>query len=638
VKASLRLLLVEDSEADAELLLRELRRAGYELALERVETAAAMSAALHTAEWDLIIADYSLPQFSAPAALSLVHEYGLDLPFLIVSGSIGEDTAVAAMKAGAHDFIVKGKLARLIPAIERELREASERQARRQAEQALHEREQRFRSLIENASDLIAVLDAQGTIRYESPSVERLLGYRPEELIGKRLATYVHPDDMSIVDGFMAEAEQQPRIPTAAEFRIRHRDGSWRVLSTMGNNLTDDPGVRGIVMNARDVTERKRAEEQIQRQLQRLAALHAIDMAISGSRDVRVFFSVFLEQVTLQLSVHAADILLLNPENEVLEYAAGRGFRTGAITRSRLRLGEGTAGRAAQEARLVGIPDLAQATHGFVRGPLLAGEAFVAHCVVPLVVKGQVKGVLDLFHREPLDASPEWLGFLETLAAQAAVAIDNAALFDGLQRSNAELTLAYETTLEGWSRALDLRDRETEGHSRRVTEMAVRLAQAMGMTEAELVHVRRGALLHDIGKMGIPDHILSKPSVLSEPEWETMRRHPVYAYELLAPIDFLGRAIDIPYCHHEKWDGSGYPRGLAGEEIPLAARIFAVVDVWDALRSVRPYRPGWSAARVREHIRSLAGSHFDPHVVEAFLDRGVAAAWDGNVAGTHAGR
>jgi putative nucleotidyltransferase with HDIG domain len=179
---------------------------------------------------------------------------------------------------------------------------------------------------------------------------------------------------------------------------------------------------------------------------------------------------------------------------------------------------------------------------------------------------------------------------------------------------------AYDTTIEGWSRVLDLRDKETEGHSRRVTELTLGLARAMGMSEDELVHVRRGALLHDIGKMGVPDAILLKPGPLDDEEWAIMCRHPVYAYQMLLPIAYLQEALDIPYCHHEKWDGSGYPRGLMGEQIPLAARIFAVVDVWDAMRSDRPYRTGWSAAETREHIRALAGTHFDPEVVRIFLE------------------
>jgi putative nucleotidyltransferase with HDIG domain len=189
-------------------------------------------------------------------------------------------------------------------------------------------------------------------------------------------------------------------------------------------------------------------------------------------------------------------------------------------------------------------------------------------------------------------------------------------------RTSMDLARAYDAGLDGWSRALDLRDKETEGHTQRVAEMSLRLARAMGVPEDDLVHIRRGALLHDIGKMGIPDNILFKPGPLTEEEWVVMRRHPVYAYNLLSPITYLSRALDVPYCHHEKWDGTGYPRGLRGEQIPLSARIFAVADVWDALRSDRPYRAAWPNDRARAYIREQAGKHFDPRVVEVFLQMG----------------
>lgn len=184
--------------------------------------------------------------------------------------------------------------------------------------------------------------------------------------------------------------------------------------------------------------------------------------------------------------------------------------------------------------------------------------------------------------------------------------------YDALQQ-------AYDTTILGWSRALDLRDRETEGHSQRVTNMSVRMAKMLGLPESEIVHIRRGALLHDIGKLGIPDAILHKPGPLTPEEWVIMRLHPVYAYEWLAPIEYLRPALDIPYCHHEKWDGSGYPQGLAGTAIPLAARIFAFADVWDAMRSDRPYRKSMPVDRVKQHIAEISGSHFDPDLTPIFL-------------------
>ena len=188
-----------------------------------------------------------------------------------------------------------------------------------------------------------------------------------------------------------------------------------------------------------------------------------------------------------------------------------------------------------------------------------------------------------------------------------------------LQEANAQLLDAYQATIEGWSHAMDLRDQETEGHSRRVAELTVELAQNLGMSDEEILHLRRGALLHDMGKIGIPDTILHNPDELTEEEWAIMRQHPKYAYDMLYRVEYLRPALDIPYCHHEKWDGTGYPRGLKGEEIPMPARLFAVVDVWDALTSNRPYRAAWSEAETLAYIREQSGKHFDPRVVDLFF-------------------
>jgi putative two-component system response regulator len=188
-----------------------------------------------------------------------------------------------------------------------------------------------------------------------------------------------------------------------------------------------------------------------------------------------------------------------------------------------------------------------------------------------------------------------------------------------LREANAQLLNAYEATIEGLSHALDLRDRETEGHSRRVTEVTVKLAQALNFSEEEILHMRRGALLHDIGKIGIPDSILHKPDSLTEEEWTNMRKHPQFAYDMLSPIEYLRPALVIPYSHHEKWDGTGYPRGLKGEEIPMSARLFAIADVWDAVTSDRPYRAAWTKEQAAAYIREQSGKHFDPQVVELFF-------------------
>ncbi len=357
---------------------------------------------------------------------------------------------------------------------------------------------------------------------------------------------------------------------------------------------------------------------QTERRLNRLNALHAIDTAISASFDLRVTLNILLDQVLVQLQVDAADVLLCNPAAQTFDCLAAQGFHSNVLTRRAVRFGEGYPSRVMFERRSVHLPRLPQ-TPDDPRAALLQEEGFVTYYALPLMPKGQIKGVLEIFLRTFFQPDVEWLEFLETLAGQTAIAFDNATLFTSLQRSNVELSLAYDATIEGWSRALDLRDKETEGHTQRVTEMALRLARAMGMNDADLANIRRGALLHDIGKMGISDRILLKPGSLTAPEMEVMRRHPQYAYELLAPIEYLRGALDIPYCHHEKWDGTGYPRGLAGETIPLAARIFAAVDVWDALRSDRSYRRAWPAEQVTAYIQSLAGTHFDPRIVSVFM-------------------
>jgi PAS domain S-box-containing protein len=370
---------------------------------------------------------------------------------------------------------------------------------------------------------------------------------------------------------------------------------------------------------AANAIQRTTLHEKTQWQVRRLAALHAIDEAITSSMDLRVTLDILLSHVIEQLGVDAAAVLLLNPQRQTLDFTAGRGFHTGAIEQSSVPLGQGCAGSAALERRIIQVPNLADSKEDFTRPPLLKDEGFTAYYAAPLVSKGQIKGVLEIFTRSPVNADPDWLEFLETLAGQAAIAIGDAELFEELQRSNTELSIAYDATIEGWSRALDLRDRETEGHTLRVTEMTQRLARAAGIRESDLVHLARGMLLHDIGKMGVPDSILLKPGPLTADEWVVMRRHPQLAYEMLSPIKYLHPALDIPYCHHEKWDGTGYPRGLKGEVIPLAARLFSVVDVWDALRSDRPYREAWPEKEVIEYIKGGSGTHFDPRAVELFL-------------------
>jgi HD-GYP domain-containing protein (c-di-GMP phosphodiesterase class II) len=256
------------------------------------------------------------------------------------------------------------------------------------------------------------------------------------------------------------------------------------------------------------------------------------------------------------------------------------------------------------------------------KSPVFPTEGIGSVIGVPVLWRGEVLGSLYVIHEVPGRFGAADVETVRLFAEQAAVAIANARLIDDLKGAAQELAKAYDATLEGWVHALDLRDKETEGHTQRVVERTVDLARRAGIAEEALVHVRRGALLHDIGKVGIPDRILQKPGPLTEEEWAVMRLHPTYAHELLSGIAFLRPALDIPWAHHEKWDGTGYPRGLRGDEIPLVARAFAVVDIWDALVYDRPYRKALPAARVREYLREIAGTHLDARLVELFLSTG----------------
>jgi len=378
-------------------------------------------------------------------------------------------------------------------------------------------------------------------------------------------------------------------------------------------------GERGIyTCMVHDATRRLRAQDHIRAQFERISALRAIDVAITGSFDLRVTLNIVLDQVTTLLKVDAADILIHQTSGE-MHCAAARGFRSHAFRQARLRIGEGLPGAASLSRTITEVGGLSDGVND-IRAEQIRREKFQAYLCVPLIAKGNIIGVLEVFDRTALDRDADWTEFLEALAGQAAIAIDSITMFDELQRTNTELLVSYDATIEGWSRALDLRDRETEGHTRRVADLTVRLAAKMGFSESAIADARRGALLHDVGKIGVPDRILLKAGPLTESERKLMEKHPVFAYEWLSPINFLRAALDIPYCHHERWDGTGYPRRLAGEDIPLSARLFAIIDVWDALRSKRPYRDPWSEDKALTHITEGSGAHFDPDVVVAFRE------------------
>jgi PAS domain S-box-containing protein len=541
---------------------------------------------------------------------------------VIEGGHVEELTYPLEVEKGKRWFLARinpiysgGELSKTVSVLVRDITE------RKYAHEALQRSEEKYRNIFENSMEAITQTTPDGKYLMANPRAAHMLGFdSPDDLIANSTDIerqfYVNPNRRK---EFISEM-QEHEVVTGFESEVYRRDGSTMWITENSRAKYDENGaVLYYEGTAMDITERKRAEEKLHQQIERLAALNEIGHAISSSFELHLSLSILLLHAVKQLKVDAVDVLMFDPSMNALNYVIGRGFSTRHIETTRLHLGNELADRLVLEQQMVAVPDVAGTRLMESRDKLLQSEAFVSYDGIPLIAKGKIKGVLEIFQRTPLTPDHEWLDYLKTLAEQAALAIDNNQLFEGMQRSNIELQLAYDNTIEGWSRALDLRDKETEGHTRRVVTMTIDLARLAGMGEEDVVHVRRGALLHDIGKMGVPDSILLKPAELTDAEREIMRHHPRYAYDLLLPIEHLHKALDIPYCHHEKWDGTGYPRGLKGEQIPLSARLFAVVDVWDALCSDRPYRKGWPKEKVLDYIRSISGTYFDPHAVDLFF-------------------
>jgi PAS domain S-box-containing protein/putative nucleotidyltransferase with HDIG domain len=432
-------LIVEDNEEHANLFSLYLERSQtHKFSVTKTARLAAAIEEIAENSYDVILLDLTLPESQGLNTFYQLHTRSDNIPIVVLSGLDDELAAIEAVRGGAQDYLVKGHADQQL--IIRSIRYALER---KKSAEDLRLSEERFRSMIENSSDLIALIDREKRYSYVSPSYEKIIGYAPENLLGRQIIELLHPDETEIVLEMILLALESKNFQTNLDFKLRDNGGSWKIFSGSISSFRNGGGERQVAINCHEITERVQKEK--------------------------------------------------------------------------------------------------------------------------------------------------------------------------------ELALAYEATLEGWSRALELRSKETEGHSQRVTEMTLKLAREAGMKTEELLHVRRGTLLHDIGKMAIPDHILMKPTELTEEEREVIKQHTTFAYEMLHPIEYLRPALDIPVYHHERWDGSGYPEQLKGTEIPMAARIFAVIDVWDALTAERPYRGAWSEEKAKEYIKNQAGKHFDPEIVDIFL-------------------
>lgn len=505
---------------------------------------------------------------------------------------------------------------------------------RRDIQAQLREREQYFQALTRNAGEFVTVLNPDGTIRYVSPAMEKVLGYPPEERLGQSGFELLHPDDRTQVQEALATVLQTPEEPLSIEVRGRHRDGSWRVLDVTGSALrNEEGGATGVIVNARDVTERVRAYDRLQAEMarreeaerarerllaaereQRLLAetLSQITLALTSSLTYAEVLDEILRQVQRLVPHEATNIMLL--EDGHLRMVRWQGYeRHGAgafIDGLEQPLDEFPLDRQAVES---GEPVIVSDTRKEPRWVTLDATAWIhASLVVPMRIHDRVLGLLRLDDGSPDAFSQEDAYRLSSLAAAAAVALENAQLYQDLEDALFETVVAL-------SNAMDARDAYTAAHSEEMADWAVTVAEEMGCSDDEIEAIRWAGLLHDIGKIGVPDGTLRKRGPLTEEEQRVMRRHPAIGADIVAPVTRLSDAAPIIRGHHERYDGSGYPDGLASDEIPLGARILAVADAYSAMRDERPYEPARSHEEAVAELQQCAGGQFDPEVVVAFL-------------------
>jgi PAS domain S-box-containing protein len=478
----------------------------------------------------------------------------------------------------------------------------------------LERTEETTRTIFNAMPDLICIINADGKIASANQAFTSRVNKAIHEVIGSSIFDYRAPDLIDLSRETFLEL-----LDTGRAIR-RERVTSRGYFRDSINAILDDKGhVSQIALFIRDITQQKKAEAAEREQNQLAQALRATAEALTTEINLDDLLDAILANIEKVVPHDSANIMLA--ESGVARVVRMRGYPTRGsssyVERMRFPIQSTQTLQYMNETHLPILISNTANRQDWLETPETSWIS--SYVGAPIYMNEHLFGFIGVNSQTPSFFTQTHAERLQAFAYQAAIAFNNAEMFKRLQDSHISLSTAYDDTIAGWARALELRDKITEGHTRRVAQLSVRLAELMGISGERLVEIYRGAQLHDIGKIAIPDSILSKPSPLNPQEWEIMHQHPRYAYEMLSIIDYLKPTLDIPYCHHEKWDGSGYPQGLRGEEIPLPARIFAIVDVWDALQSERPYSLPWEKQKAIDYIRSESGKHFDPGVVEIFL-------------------
>jgi PAS domain S-box-containing protein len=509
----------------------------------------------------------------------------------------------------------------------------------RAAERALRDSEARFRAMIESSSDIMALLDRDGTVRYTSPSIGRVLGYGDDELVGQNVFALIHPDDLPRVRTALTRAVENPGVAQHVEHRFKDRDGVWRYLESVGKYFLDHSPVSGVVVNARDVTARKLAEEKMRAADESLRKLNRALKTLSACNEslVHAMHEQELLAAICEVIVHTGGYRFAwvgyaeHDERKTVRPMAFAGEEAGFLDALRFGWGDDEAGRnPIGEAIRTGIR---QGIHNIEETPALLlpreealRRGYVSCTALPLRDGDRVMGVLAIYASEADAFNEEEVKLLMELADDLTYGIvalrthaERERAMEENRQNAARMQKALLETVEAIGSALEKRDPYTAGHQRQVAKLAHAIAQEMHLPQEAVEGIYMGSLIHDVGKIYVPAEILSRPGKLSEAEFNLIKVHPQVGYDIIKGIEFPWPVAKMILQHHERLNGSGYPQGLKGDEISLEARILAVADVVEAMASHRPYRPGLGLDKALEEISQNRGILYDPQAVDICL-------------------
>ena len=482
-------------------------------------------------------------------------------------------------------------------------------------ENRIKEREKEYRQLVETMSEGLVVANPEGLITFVNPRLCQMVGFGHDEIVGSEIIHFFSDkrkenvlrlwNNPEIYKGKVYESELLTKTG-----KIVHVAISTEPQDDESGNHT------GLLAVITDISDRKAFEMNLKRKLLEISGLREIDNAILNQANYHGVVDTVLKQLKEHLHADGAAIYVLSPKSKSIDYASAF-FLEKKYEFEDL---ESDYDQMMQAAETKEGRQINKIHNNFLVCDHLHDKNFNVLYTMPIIINNMVHGLAEIAYLDNVELDAEWHNYFNALLTQTAVGISKIQLLEDLTESNTALKEAYDGIIKGWAKALELRDEETKGHSDRVYELSIKMALKNGFSGRKLEAFQRGALLHDIGKMGIPDNILLKPGKLSPEEWAIMKLHPELAYVLLSEIPFLKEAVEIPYYHHERWNGSGYPSGLKEKDIPLSARIFAVIDVWDALTSDRPYRKAWSIEKTKEYMINNKEILFDPELVDQFLD------------------